>query len=160
MPYDRLNPVYLHRLWPDQARWRAGLIQLFCMSTCLWTFGKYLERVLLLPTLAVPAVYMVSGVAGGLASANLAVDRVTVTCTAAICGLVGGGSLYICNALSYCSHFWPCRSRSLCACVMHYLTAYPRVQTCWLVHASLDPHSPHVQVTLCCSTWTFSCLKV
>ena len=117
MPYDRLNPVYLHRLWPDQARWRAGLIQLFCMSTCLWTFGKYLERVLLLPTLAVPAVYMVSGVAGGLASANLAVDRVTVTCTAAICGLVGGGSLHICNALSYCSHFWPCRSCSfVCMC--------------------------------------------
>lgn len=65
------------------------------MSTCLWTFGKYLERVLLVPTLAVPAVYMVSGVAGGLASANLAVDRVTVTCTAAICGLIGGGSLCV-----------------------------------------------------------------
>ena len=68
----------------------AGLIQLFCMSTCLWTFGRYLERVLLVPVLAVPAVYMVSGIAGGLASANLAVDRVTVTSTAAIAGLVGG----------------------------------------------------------------------
>lgn len=67
----------------------AGLIQLFCMSTCLWTFGRYLERVLLVPILAVPAVYMVSGVAGGLASANLAVDRVTVTGTAAISGLIG-----------------------------------------------------------------------
>ena len=86
------------------------------MSTCLWTFGKYLERVLLVPTLAVPAVYMVSGIAGGLASTNLAVDRVTVTCTAAICGLVGGA---------------PCTS------VMHYLTAHPRLQTCLLVHASL-----------------------
>ena len=59
------------------------------MSTCLWTFGRYLERVLLVPILAVPAVYMVSGIAGGLASANLAVDRVTVTSSAAICGLVG-----------------------------------------------------------------------
>ena len=74
------------------------------MSTCLWTFGKYLERVLLVPTLAVPAVYMVSGIAGGLASANLAVDRVTVTCTAAICGLVGGASLYNFTALPRCSH--------------------------------------------------------
>ena len=64
----------------------AGLIQLFCMSTCLWTFGRYLERVLLVPVLAVPAVYMVSGIAGGLASPNLAVDRVTVTSTAAIAG--------------------------------------------------------------------------
>ena len=82
------------------------------MSTCLWTFGKYLERVMLVPTLAIPAVYMVSGIAGGLASANLAVDRVTVTCTAAICGLVGGapcasvGSLCICDALPHCSHLW------------------------------------------------------
>ena len=59
------------------------------MSTCLWTFGRYLERVLLVPILAVPAVYMVSGIIGGLASANLAVDRVTVTSSAAICGLVG-----------------------------------------------------------------------
>ena len=59
------------------------------MSTCLWTFGRYLERVLLVPTLAVPAVYMVSGIAGGLASANLAVDRVTVTSSAAVCGLIG-----------------------------------------------------------------------
>lgn len=67
----------------------AGLIQLFCMSTCLWTFGRYLERVLLVPVLAVPAVYMVSGIAGGLASANLAVDRVTVTSSAAVCGLIG-----------------------------------------------------------------------
>ena len=63
------------------------------MSTCLWTFGRYLERVLLLPLLAVPAVYLVSGIAGGLASANLAVDRVTVTSTAAICGLLGGSLL-------------------------------------------------------------------
>ncbi len=92
------------------------------MSTCLWTFGKYLERVLLVPTLAVPAVYMVSGIAGGLASANLAVDRVTVTCTAAICGLIGGGSF--------------------CASVGHYLTAHPRVQTCLLVHAALHTKSP------------------
>ena len=44
---------------------------------------------LLVPLLAVPAVYMVSGIAGGLASANLAVDRVTVTSSAAICGLIG-----------------------------------------------------------------------
>ena len=42
-----------------------------------------------MPILAVPAVYMVSGIAGGLASANLAVDRVTVTSSAAICGLIG-----------------------------------------------------------------------
>ena len=67
----------------------AGLIQLFCLSTCLWTFGRYLERVLLVPILAVPAVFMVSGIAGGLASANLAVNRVTVTSSAAICGLIG-----------------------------------------------------------------------
>ena len=152
------------------------------MSTCLWTFGKYLERVLLVPTLAVPAVYMVSGIAGGLASANLAVDRVTVTCTAAICGLVGGASLHICNALPHCSHLLCCSSGSLCASVMHNLTAYPRVQTCLLVHASLDtrsnrvekkrkdyafrnekpsiipgrPVSPRVQVTLF-SMWTFAC---
>lgn len=88
--YDEI--VYHHQWWRFLAApfVCSGLIQLFCMSTCLWTFGKYLERVLLVPTLAVPAVYMVSGIAGGLASANLAVDRVTVTCTAAICGLVGG----------------------------------------------------------------------
>ena len=59
------------------------------MSTCLWTFGRYLDRVLLVPILAVPAVFMVSGIAGGLASANLAVDRVTVTSSAAMCGLIG-----------------------------------------------------------------------
>lgn len=67
----------------------AGLIQLFCMSTCLWTFGRYLGRVLMVPALSVAAVYLVSGIIGGLASANLAVDRVTVTSTAAVCGLLG-----------------------------------------------------------------------
>jgi len=93
------------------------------MSTCLWTFGKYLERVLLVPTLAVPAVYMVSGIAGGLASAHLAVDRVTVTCTAAICGLVGGASLCICNAVPHCSYLQCCCSGSLRVSATHYLTA-------------------------------------
>ena len=67
----------------------AGLIQLFCLTTCLWTFGRYLERVLHVPTLSVVAVYLVSGIMGGLASANLAVDRITVTSSAAVCGLLG-----------------------------------------------------------------------
>ena len=94
----KLDTPALYRPSPllDSCCCPAGLIQLFCMSTCLWTFGRYLERVLLVPILAVPAVYMVSGIAGGLASANLAVDRVTVTSTAAICGLVGQS----CNSAS------------------------------------------------------------
>ena len=89
--------------------WRAGLIQLFCMSTCLWTFGRYLERVLLVPILAVPAVYMVSGIAGGLASANLAVDRVNVTSSAAICGLIGWFAFLLCSIeLPLCVASWAC----------------------------------------------------
>ena len=76
------------------------------MSTCLWTFGRYLERVLLVPLLAVPAVYMLSGIAGGLASANLAVDRVTVTSTAAICGLVGECDLDLICPQSNLSACW------------------------------------------------------
>ena len=62
------------------------------MSTCLWTFGRYLGRVLMTPTLSVAAVYLVSGIIGGLASANLAVDRVTVTSTAAVCGYMANST--------------------------------------------------------------------
>lgn len=69
--------------------WCAGLIHLFFITTSLWTFGKYLERVLAVPILSVGFVYVVSGFAGAITSANLVIPYNAVGASAGICGLLG-----------------------------------------------------------------------
>ena len=67
----------------------AGVINLFSATTCLWTLGKYLEGVLVLPALSVPLIYLVSGISGCLASAVLAIQLDAMGASAAVCGLLG-----------------------------------------------------------------------
>lgn len=68
----------------------AGLIQVIGNLASLWSFGKYLERVLPLPWLSLAGVLLVSGMSGALVSANLNVYYVTCGASAGVCGLLGG----------------------------------------------------------------------
>lgn len=72
----------------------AGVIHLFAAVSCLWTLGKYLEHsgTVRLPSLAVPVVYLASGIAGALASASLAFDLDSSGACAGVCGLLGMAS--------------------------------------------------------------------
>lgn len=56
----------------------------------LWAFGKYLERALPAPFFSLAGLFMVSGVLGALASANLNVNYVACGGSAGVCGLLGG----------------------------------------------------------------------
>ena len=73
----------------------AGVIHLFGVITSLWTFGKYLERVVLFPGLTVPLLYLVSGVAGAITSASLAYDLDSAGASAGVCGLLGTALLLV-----------------------------------------------------------------
>ena len=73
----------------------AGVIHLFGVITSLWTFGKYLERVVLLPGLTVPLLYLVSGIAGAITSASLAYDLDSAGASAGVCGLLGKALLLV-----------------------------------------------------------------
>lgn len=67
----------------------AGVISLFAAVANLWTCGKYLERVTVWPAASVLAMYVVCGLVGAVASANLSVDGVSAGAPAAVCGLLG-----------------------------------------------------------------------
>eukprot|EP00884_Botryococcus_braunii_P008760 jgi/Botrbrau1/17886/Bobra.0498s0004.2 len=66
-----------------------GAIALFCVLSMLWTLGTMTERFLRLPILTLPFIYVGSGVAGALWSANLSVNHSSCGATASICGLLG-----------------------------------------------------------------------
>ena len=101
-----------------------------------------------MPILAVPAVFMVSGIAGGLASANLAVDRVTVTSSAAVCGLIGLFTFLMCsiempvlvtawvccipNVQHCCIYLCPC-SLSVCCKRLSAVSVALLLQSCMYV---------------------------
>jgi membrane associated rhomboid family serine protease len=61
----------------------AGAISLAGSLVALWSFGTYLDRALPLPALSVPVIYLLGGVMGAAASANLNVLYVT-------CGSLAG----------------------------------------------------------------------
>ena len=67
----------------------AGVISLCAAIANLWTFGKYLGRVTVWPAASVLAIYVICGVVGALASANLSMDGVSAGAPAAVCGLLG-----------------------------------------------------------------------
>lgn len=69
----------------------AGVIQLFSAVGSLWTLAKYLEHSnhVLLPWLSIPLLYLVSGIAGCILSANMAFDHNCTGSTAAVSGLLG-----------------------------------------------------------------------
>lgn len=75
----------------------AGVIQLFGAVVSLWTLAKYLEYSghVWLPLVTIPLIYLLSGVAGCLVSANLAFEHDSTGSSAAVCGLLG--NCYSCN---------------------------------------------------------------
>jgi len=65
----------------------AGLLQLSWCLSVMWTYGRHLERST--SFFAVALVYVASGFAGMLVSANMLPGAVTVGASAAVCGLLG-----------------------------------------------------------------------
>ena len=65
------------------------MISLFAAVLNLWTFGKYLGRVTVWPAASVLAIYVICGLVGAIASANLSMDGVSAGAPAAVCGLLG-----------------------------------------------------------------------
>ena len=64
---------------------------MFGAVTCLWTLAKYLENSnqIWLPWVTIPLLYLVSGIAGCVLSANMAFDHDSTGSTAAVSGLLG-----------------------------------------------------------------------
>ena len=67
----------------------TGVISLCAAIANLWTFGKYLGQVTVWPAASVLAIYVICGLVGAVASANLSMDGVSAGAPAAVCGLLG-----------------------------------------------------------------------
>ena len=101
----------------------AGVISLFAAVANLWTFGKYLGRVTVWPAASVLGIYVICGLVGAVASANLSKDGVSAGAPAAVCGLLGALRLHVmlepiragCHSSSCGRCLWPmacmCRRR-------------------------------------------------
>lgn len=70
-------------------RVRAGVLQLIIVLPGLWIFGRYLEAVVYAPALSITAIYLLPGIAGCLASANLAPFYISVGPAASVAALLG-----------------------------------------------------------------------
>lgn len=67
----------------------AGVLQLIIVLPGLWIFGRYLEAVVYTPAISITAIYLLPGVAGCLASANLAPFYISVGPAASVAALLG-----------------------------------------------------------------------
>lgn len=69
----------------------AGVIHLFSAVTSLWTLAKYLEASnrMIRPGFTIPLLFLLSGIAGCLVSANVAFEHNSTGASAAVCGLLG-----------------------------------------------------------------------
>ncbi|KAI3430705.1 hypothetical protein D9Q98_005294 [Chlorella vulgaris] len=68
----------------------GGVIQLLLNTSCLWTFGRYLEATMLPhPAPAIAATYLLGAWAGALASANLNLYYITCGASSGVCALLG-----------------------------------------------------------------------
>ena len=90
------------------------MISLFVAVANLWTFGKYLERVTIWPAASVLAMYVICGLVGAIASANLSMDGVSAGAPAAVCGLLGAP--WLCAVLQHLRVGCPCSSCGRCSC--------------------------------------------
>ncbi|KAK9862880.1 hypothetical protein WJX84_004544 [Apatococcus fuscideae] len=68
----------------------SGVLQLIIVLPGLWIFGRYLEAVVYAPALSLTAIYLLPGIAGCLASANLAPFYISVGPAASVAALLGG----------------------------------------------------------------------
>eukprot|EP00887_Chlorella_sp_A99_P007345 scaffold2.g7345.t1 len=68
----------------------AGIIQLVGNLGTLWSFGRYLDGVLPVPALSLPAIYLGGAFLGAATSANLNLDYLACGASAGICALLGG----------------------------------------------------------------------
>lgn len=71
----------------------GGVIQLLLNTSCLWTFGRYLEATMLPhPAPAIAATYLLGAWAGALASANLNLYYITCGASSGVCALLGASA--------------------------------------------------------------------
>ena len=73
----------------------AGVLQLVIVLPGLWIFGRYLEAVLYTPALSLTAIYLLPGIAGCLASANLAPFYISVGPAGSVAALLGEPELSV-----------------------------------------------------------------
>ncbi|CAL5219472.1 g1307 [Coccomyxa viridis] len=73
----------------------SGAIQLALTVIALWTFGLHIARALRFPALGVAVIYLISGLVGSLASANLSTHYTAVGAPAAVCGLIGASLVHL-----------------------------------------------------------------
>lgn len=108
------------RLFATRLSW-AGAIQLALTVIALWTFGLHIAWALKYQALGVALMYIIPGLVGSLASANLSTHYTAAGAPAAVCGLIGApawtaGSVVSCpfHTLQLCQHAPSCKFHALC----------------------------------------------